>query len=125
MKRIPLIGLIFLAASCGKGDHSCSESRGGFLPNYYRVFYKTKDFGGGPVTIEFKNESGGNAPFPQKLSTSYPSGGVSCATTTGVVKVGLTIGDDYTYHAYDNNRQWNGAIPSSCTANSCETIELK
>ena len=116
--------IVFLMGCNKNGKNSCRDDSGGFIPNYYRVFYKTKDFGGGPVTIEIKYENGSSF-VRGTLKDSYPAGNVTCGTTSGIVKVGVSIGEGFSYRAYDANRSWTGSVAASCTANSCETIEIK
>jgi hypothetical protein len=124
MKRTFLLVLIVMIG-CSKGKKSsCRDNTGGFIPTYSRVFYKGKDFGSGPVAIEIKYESGSTS-VKGYLKDSYPGGGVTCSTTSGIVKVSIGIGEGFTYRAYDANRTWAGAVEASCIPNSCETIEIK
>lgn len=134
MKRtITMTLLVLLALSCGKGGNNpCGTSQsyyggvGGGATYFYRVFYQTQDFHGGAITIRVKDKNGNivNSNSPQ-LTNYFPSGGVTCSNTQGVVRVQLQTGQDYTWQASDMQRGWNGTIPASCTANSCETIQLK
>ena len=129
--KVTLLGLF--ALGCGKGSKNpCGGNEpyyggvGGGATYFYRVFYQAQDFHGGAVIIRVKDNNGKiiNPNSPQ-LVNYFPNNDVTCINNQGVVRVQLETGHDYTWQASDMQRGWNGTIKASCTANSCETIQLK
>lgn len=123
MRYITIAGLLALSFGCGKGDRSCRDGGGGFIPNYSRVFFKARNFGGGDITLEITKEDG--ALLKRTIQDTWATPGATCATTSSVARVDFSVGTGGTWKAYDRTRTWNGTIGATCDANSCETIELK